>query len=83
MIFLFFDKILKDMHSFNIDVKLEEIFTPVPVAKNFIQEKNLRPFVLVEPGKIFAIIVVLTNNITCLIIFNSIYISMITFNFNE
>ena len=44
---------MNKLNKLGFELKLEDIFTPAPFAKDFITEKNLRPHLLVHDGRFF------------------------------
>ncbi|ESN95134.1 hypothetical protein HELRODRAFT_102728 [Helobdella robusta] len=43
------EKVLERLLEFGFDVKPGEIFTPIPVVKNYLRKHGYRPFILVDP----------------------------------
>ena len=43
--------IAETLSSFGFEVSLDEVFTPIPAVKHYLRQKELRPFVIVDPGE--------------------------------
>jgi len=37
--------------SLGFDISPDEVFTPIPAVKHYLQQNMLRPFVIVDPGE--------------------------------
>lgn len=39
------------LQGLGFDARPEELFTPIPLTLRYLKENNLRPFLIVDPGK--------------------------------
>lgn len=46
------EQLVAKLGRFGFDLSPSELFSPSPIARKLIQERNLRPFLLIHPGGI-------------------------------